>query len=101
MKQNLIIVLLTAAVTLLLVNLLEGRFPPVAQAAGHSGNGWEIGCTTLECYAVSAKGFVYKLQSGSSRADRMCTLLAKNPKTFEKMCIPWRGTPSFKIKNGP
>lgn len=32
MKQNLIIVLLTVMVTLLLVNLYEGRYPPTAKA---------------------------------------------------------------------
>ena len=47
MKQNLIIILLTAVVMLLLVNVYVGQYPPVVHASGTvSGGEGFIDCAT-------------------------------------------------------
>ncbi|MCZ6844233.1 MAG: hypothetical protein O7G32_15565 [SAR324 cluster bacterium] len=64
MKQNTIIILLTAVAVLLLVNLIEGRIPPTAQAITPSHE-YQIGCggAATHCYAVSSSGDAYILHS--------------------------------------
>jgi len=62
MKQNVIIILLTAVAVLLLVNLLQNRIPPTAQAASGS-HSWQLACVEVlenngACYAIGPKGHV-------------------------------------------
>jgi len=61
MKQNMLIILLTAVVVLLLVNLLQNRIPPTAQAAIKSHK-WNLACHTGGCYAIGPKGHVSYLK---------------------------------------
>jgi hypothetical protein len=65
MKQNLIIILLTATVVLSLVNLLEGRYPPPAHAA-FGGSSWAVGCPQQEdvCFFTSERGEVFRVSRG-------------------------------------
>jgi len=56
MKQNVIIILLTAVAVLLLVGFIENRFPPTAQAAIGSHD-WNLACAST-CYAIGPKGKV-------------------------------------------
>lgn len=61
MKQNTIIVLLTAVVVLLAVNLMQGRTPPTAQAAIGSHD-YLLECTNSGfCYALDSKANLYQI----------------------------------------
>lgn len=60
MKSNLLLILLTTAVTLLAVNLMQGRIPPTAYAAFGSVD-WQVACSSQSCYAVTDNGQVYWL----------------------------------------
>ena len=59
MKQNLIIILLTAAVILLAVNIFQGKYPPPAQAA--SGRSEWTTCQTPACFAINSAGEAYMI----------------------------------------
>jgi len=57
MKQNVTIILLAAVATLLLVNLVQDRFPPTAQAQSVvTPTQWNIACSNTECWAISSQG---------------------------------------------
>lgn len=66
MKQNVIIILLTAAVVLLAVNLFEGRIPPRAMAAMEESANWAVGCPQSEdvCFFADSKGDVFRVSRG-------------------------------------
>ena len=59
MKQNVLIVLLTAAVVLLGVNLLQGRLLPTAQA-GFGGSVWTV-CEGMPCWIIKDNNEIYSL----------------------------------------
>ncbi|MCZ6474424.1 MAG: hypothetical protein O7E56_11310 [SAR324 cluster bacterium] len=57
MKQNVIIILLTAVAVLLLVNLVQYRMPPTAQAASDVEIAeYELACAQFFCVAVHPSG---------------------------------------------
>ena len=62
MKSNTIIILLSVIATLLLVNLIQNRIPPTAQAA-IGAHEWTIGCPAQigVCYAINMDGAVHRI----------------------------------------
>ncbi len=62
MKQNLIIVLLTAVVVLLAVDVFQGKYPPSALATS-GGSEWTT-CSP-PCMAINTAGEVFLLQASS------------------------------------
>ncbi len=54
MKSNVLLVLLTATVTLLAVNLMQGRIPPTAHAAFGNAE-WQLACTAKGCWQSRPK----------------------------------------------
>ena len=65
MKQNFLIVLLTAAVVLLLVNLLLGRVPPAALGS-KGGNSWVV-CPGNPCIAIDSDGVAFLVGTKEGR----------------------------------
>jgi len=93
MKPNIIIILLTAAVTLLLVNLMEGRIPPVAQAATERGP-WTMGCPSDgSCYVINRRGDVYSLSIFKGASD---SVSLGNVKSFDRIA---KSTGTLKMKS--
>lgn len=70
MKQNLIVILLTVVATLLLVDLVENRFPLAANAA-IPGEVWSIACTATQCITVSSDGLVHSVPEALSTHDKV------------------------------
>ncbi len=68
MKSNVLLVLLTGAVTLLAVNLMQGRFPQTAHAR-IMGNSWLLSCpgNVAICFAVNDSGEAFLLNAQNSR----------------------------------
>ena len=67
MKQNMLIILLTAVAVLLLVNLLQDRIPPTAQAGTNSI--WNMVCAEKHgCYVIGPRGHITWLYTGEVRS---------------------------------
>ena len=66
MRRNLIIILLTAAVTILAVNVMMGNYPPIARAATDS-NRWIMECNSNDCFAIDPQGRAFYLSIASMR----------------------------------
>ena len=62
MKQNTIIILLAVVATLLLVSLIQGRFPPTAQA-GFGAHEYQMACAPSACFAIDSAGILYSLHT--------------------------------------
>ena len=65
MKQNIIIILFTAAVVLLLVNLLLGRVPPTAFGAKAATK--VVMCPNHTCVVIDGDGVAYMVGMEVSR----------------------------------
>ncbi len=99
MKQNLVIILLTAAVMLLGVNLLEGHWPPTAGAeAGVDARKWTPFCNAKDCYVISSEGVVHDIEDTFGKilescvAEELKSIKKKGEKVEEAQahCPPWR-----------
>ena len=66
MKQNLIIILLTAVVMLLLVNLYEGRYPPTAKAEEQRSRG------SIESIIEDCSVYVHSIDGDSGYGSISC-----------------------------
>lgn len=78
MKQNILIIPLAVVATLLLVNLVQDRFPPTAHAA-IGAHEWTVACPSSGkgdrvCYAINMAGDVYIIRAGPKPTERIGTL---------------------------
>ena len=100
MKQNAIIVLLTAVLILLAVNLLGGRLPSEANAAAKKAPKkltWQIACQTTECFVLRSDGGFFYVGNFLSRLRetyKSCIRIAekykddlKKREQFRESCI--------------
>lgn len=71
MKQNAIIILLTAVAVLLLVNLLQNRIPATAHARSSTRAAYALGCTNRTCWTVSPEGGVLNLTASAQMFEQL------------------------------
>lgn len=85
MKQNTIIILLAVIATLLLVNLVEDRFPPTAYAQTSASAPWAVGCSSDECFAVSRSGAVFELADWVKTKSFACGNVVRDGELLRNM----------------